>query len=322
MLTVIFSSVYAEKISIHGNLKNGTTQGIGKADTIKMIALQGSMVPIAELGSQTGTFRFPAMDLPEGSPVLLQVTYKGINYNKMVPPAPNFQKAEQEITVFDTTEDKTQINTKSLMQAIREKKGIRVFKLFLIENKTNPPRSFTLVDGDFEFFVPTDAKEFFAQIQQPGSKMPIPLSSSEGKRGGKAWNRGILPGTSELQVSYLMTKDIWEEKLLLEGDKYPIFLKPKDMKIQLQSEGELIRLEKDVPEGLTAFSISPPANGSVTLSFEGGKPVPEIRPNQAPEIVNGSLLNDTERSILAVVGFVALFFSLSFVFVYRKKTNE
>jgi hypothetical protein len=323
---VFISNSYAEKVSIFGSLKNGTNGGVGKADSIKLIALQGAMLPLADLGPQVGNFKFPTLDAPDGAPILVQVTYKGVNYNKMVPPVERFRISPQEVTVYELTDSWDKIDIKSLMQVIREKNGLRIFKLFLIENKTLPQKSFQPIDKPIEFFIPKNAKEVFSQIQQPGSKMAIPLSTPDGQNEGKILDRAALPGVSELQVSYLIPNDteILEERLLIEGEfgAFPIFVKPGDMTCELVSGGTITKLEKDIPAGLSAYAVTATGNPKmIRLRFVGGKAVPaSLKGN--PEILNGTILTTWDTSTFAVIGFLALFFSLSFLFVYKKSIQK
>jgi len=323
---VAISASYAEKVSIFGTLKNGTTGGLGKADSIKLLALQGAMLPLADLGPQTGSFRFPTIDAPDGAPILVQVVYLGVNYNKMIPPVERFRTSPQDITVFELTDSWEKIGVKSLMQVIREKNGLRIFKLFLLENKTSPQKSFLSIEKPVEFYVPKEAKEVYAQIQQPGSKMAIPLPTPKGKNEGKILDRAVLPGLSELQVSYFIQSesDEIEEHLLIEGESgaFPIFVKPSDMSIELRGPGNLTRIEKDIPQGLSAYAVTATNMPKIVrLKFSGGKPVPAVLKGN-PEIVNGTILTTWDTSTFAVIGFLALFFSLSFLFVYKKSINK
>ncbi len=321
-----FNFSYAEKVNIFGSIKNGTTAGIGKADSIKLLALQSAMLPLAEIGPQTGTFRFPAIDAPDGAPILMQVVYKGVNYNKMIPPVDRFRTISQEITVFEVTNSWENVSVKSLMQVIREKSGLRIFKLFLIDNQSKPAQSFFSADKPIEYFIPKDAKDIFAQIQQPGSKMAIPLQTPDGKNGGKILDRAVLPGISELQISYLLPKgtDSFEERLLIEGESgsFPVFVKPADMTLEVLGGGSATKLEKDIPSGLSAYAISSNLNPKVIqLNFVGGSPIPTALKGN-PEVVNGTILTTWDTSTFAVIGFLALLFSLSFVFVYKKSPSK
>ncbi|MDZ4724721.1 MAG: hypothetical protein SH817_01085 [Leptospira sp.] len=323
---ILVSESYAGKVNIFGTLKNGTFGGVGRADSIKLLALQGAMLPLADLGPQVGNFKFPELDAPEGAPILVQVVYQGVNYNKMIPPVPTFRNASQDVTVYELTDSKEKITIKSLMQVIREKNGLRVFKLFLIDNQSKPQKSYLSTNSPIEYYIPKDAKEVFAQVQQPNSKMAIPLQTPEGKNGGKILDRAALPGISELQVSYLIPNDIeiLEERLLVEGDSpsFPIFLKPQDMKLEIVSGGTLSKLEKDIPSGLSAYAITATSIPKVIrFTVIGGKPIPAaLRGN--PEIINGTILTTWDTSLFAIVGFLALLFSLSFLFVYKKSSSQ
>lgn len=287
-----------------------------------MLALQGAMVPLAEIGPQSGNFKFPIMELPEGAPILLQIQYQGVNYNKMIPPTSKFRTSPQEVLVYDIGAKKNQIAIKSLMQVMREKKGLRIFKLFLIDNVSKPPQSFFEKGKELEYFVPEGASEIFAQIQQPGSKMAIPLATPNGKDGGKILDRALLPGVSELQISYLVSpsNNTVAERLLMESDsgKFPIFVKPKDMEIEVNDGIGIQKLEKDVPQGLSAYVLDSASYGTdVKLTFIGGKALPTVANSPNPEIVNGSILTTWDLSLFSVIGFLGLLFTFSFLFVYK-----
>ncbi len=322
VVLVSFNGIYAENLSIFGTIQNGTTGGKGKADSIRMLALQGAMLPLAEIGPQEGQFRFPKMELPDGAPILLQIQYQGVNYNKMIPPTTQFRTSPQEVVVYESGGKRNQISIKSLMQVMREKKGLRVFKLFLLDNSSKPPRSFFEKGNEIEYYVPENAIEVFSQIQQPGSKMAIPLSAVPGNSGGKILDRALLPGVSELQVSYLVpgNESIIEERLLVESEsgKFPVFVKPKEMELKTKSKVGIQKLTNDVPQGLSAYVLDPvPFGTQVSLSFEGGKPLPSIANSKNPEILNGSILTTWDLSLFGVIGFLGLLFTLSFLFVYK-----
>ncbi|TGL85556.1 hypothetical protein EHQ68_17280 [Leptospira congkakensis] len=327
ILIFLSSSSYAEKLSIYGTIQNGTTGGLGKADSIRMLALQGAMVPLADIGPQSGKFRFPETELPEGAPILLQIQYQGVNYNKMIPPTSKFRTSPQDVTVYDTGADRKQVAIKSLMQVMREKKGLRVFKLFLIDNSSKPPKSFDSKLSPLEYSVAAEATEILAQIQQPGSKMAIPLGIPEGKNGGRLLDRAILPGVSEMQISYFIPNqfDKFTERMLIESEngKFPIFVKPQDMEIKTGEGTPVTKLDKDVPPGLSAYVLSSLDFGTpVEFTFSGGKPLPTISNNTNPEIWNGSILTSWDLSLFAVVGFLGFLFTLSFIFVYRKQIER
>ena len=102
----------AEELNLKISLKNGTSGGVGRADTIKLIALQGGMVPIGEFQNKQGDFVLEKINVPDEAPLLIQVNYKGANYNKMVPPKLPCLEQKQEITVYESTSEFKNIDVK------------------------------------------------------------------------------------------------------------------------------------------------------------------------------------------------------------------
>jgi hypothetical protein len=326
-LFTILSQLKAEELNLKISLKNGTNGGVGRADTIKLIALQGGMTPIGEFKDKEGDFVLEKINFPDEAPVLIQVSYKGANYNKMVPPTPMFRNKVQEITVYDITSEFKNIDVKSLMQILREENSVRVYKIFLIENQTNPPKSFHNKETPLEIYVPKEATEVFGQLKQGDSKMGIPLTLTDGAK-GKILDRPILPGTSELQISFALPakslSDVaFKDEFSFEDRKSPrvIFFKPKDMKIDVKGASAKEEINDNIPQGLGALRATYPSNSPVEISVVGGKFEPEEDAHQATEsrkVRNGTFFTTWDKSALGVIGILGILFTLSFVFIYRK----
>lgn len=299
-------------------LINGTNGQMGRADTIKLIALSGGMVPIFEDKEKSGEFTLPTQNVDERVPVLIQVQYKGVNYNKMVPPVPQLRQAVQEVLVYEVSDDSSMLSTRGLLQITKGQGHIRVHKLFLLSNRSKPPRSYSNSAG-LEVFVPKNALEVTGQLTQGERGMPVPLSLTDGIV-GKIIERPILPGESSLQVSYLLPMDsetvVLDDRLTFEKENQSIlFYKPIDM--QVTSSNALETIEDEIPEGMKAYRIQYDANRSVSLVFKGGTLEKEVAPRQR-RIVNGKVFDTTEKSVLGVIAVLALLFSLSFLFTHKK----
>lgn len=326
ILISLFSQLGAEELNLKISLKNGTNGGVGRADTIKLIALQGGMTPIGEFQNKQGDFVLEKINAPDEAPLLIQVNYKGANYNKMVPPAPMFRTKVQEITVYETTSEFKNIDVKGLMQIIREENTVRVYKIFLIENQTNPPMSFQNKQSPLEVFVPANATEVFGQLKQGDSKMAIPLNLVDGQK-GKVLDRPILPGASELQISYALPakslSDVsFKDEMNFEDKKSPrvIFFKPRDMKIEIKGAVTKEEIKDNIPQGLGALRVIYPQSSPVDISVVGGSFEPEEEHHSAEtrKVRNGTIFTTWDKSVLGVIGILGLLFTLSFVFVYRK----
>ncbi|TGK12399.1 hypothetical protein EHO60_09135 [Leptospira fletcheri] len=319
-------SLQAEEVELQVILKNGTKGGEGSAEKVRAFALEKQMIPLSvgEIGPVRGSFRLPKVEAPNGLPILLQVTYGGVNYNKIVPPVPMMRAQPQEITVYEKTQDRSAIKTKSLLQITRSKDALIAFKVFILHNNSIPPRSFQNDADPIEIFVPSEATDVSAQLTQ-GAGMGIPLQLRPGKQG---WilDRPILPGTSQLYVSYSIPANnlasvTFKDKLLFEkndGERV-VFAKPKDMELSFVGAKNLKKLEADVPEDVKAYSVAYSApRQEVTISVSGGKAVESFSSDQERNIENGKIFVSAEKTLLGVVAVLGLLFTLSFLFAYRK----
>ncbi len=106
------SSLKAEKISLQGIIQNGTTGTPGFAESAKLIILQNGMQEVASLNNLQGKFSFQDVDVPKQAPLLIQLSYSGVNYNKLIPPTPEFRQKKSEITV---EEESCRVWTKTLV---------------------------------------------------------------------------------------------------------------------------------------------------------------------------------------------------------------
>lgn len=316
---ISFYSIFAESWTPRIKIINGTTGQSGRADSIKLIALAGGMVPIYEENEKQGEFSLPTQTVDERTPILIQVNYRGVNYNKMVPPVPKMRADVQEVVVYDTTDEKNFLNIRGLLQISKGENHLRVYKLFLLSNKTNPKKSISN-SGGLEIFVPENAVEVSGQLVQGEKGMPVPLNLTKGVL-GRIMERPILPGESSLQISYIIpgsgdTMDL-EDRLTIEKENETLlFFKPIDMKISSTNALEALA-DEDMPEGMKAYRVQYDSERKVKLSFSGGKIEKEFSTRQR-RIINGTVFDTTEKSILGVVAVLAFLFSLSFLFIYKK----
>ncbi|MFA4793983.1 hypothetical protein [Leptospira kirschneri] len=324
LLFLIQSPTDSEELDLKIRIKNGTTGKEGNIESLKVIALQQGMIPIKEIGPSNGSFVIPKLSVPDQTPILLQAKYEGVNYNKMVPPVPILRSGIQEIVVYEKTKDKSFLRTRSAMQISRGRDFLRVFKIFLISNNTIPPKSFQDEQNLFEIFVPSEATEVMGQLTQGDSRMPIPLSFRDGPN-GKLLDRAILPGNSELQISYTIPASnlstvTFKDRMLTEKEEgfRAIFSKPQDMEISFIGASKQERIQEDAPSDMKAFKVSYPSpKFEVSISVSGGAPILDMETQKVNrKIENGTW--STERSLLGLVAILGFLFTLSFIFVFRK----
>jgi hypothetical protein len=249
-------------------------------------------------------------------PVLVQVKYRNNNYNKIIPPVPEMRVRPQEITVYETTEDSSVLKIKNLIQVTRHKDSLSVLKLYLIENTSRPPRAYQNSKDPVEIYIPDASQEVFGQLSQGDSRMAIPLTLEKGKT-GRLLGRAILPGPSELNISFKIPAEsgkdvIIDDIITFEKSREGIlFVKPSNMQVKSKWNVNIKELQdKGIPEGFKAFQYNYENNKS-ELEFIGGTPEPENLAPAERKIVNGDIFTTPEKSILGIIGVLAILFTFS-----------
>ncbi len=300
---------------------NGTTGKQGSVDSLKLIAISTGMQPIGELNGFSGSTKITNINIPEESPILFQAKYKGATYNKMVPPAPIFRSKPVEITVYETITDTSTLDIKSVVQITRESNSLRFLKVYIFNNSINPPRSY-VPDNSFEIFIPESAENIRGQYTQADSKMGIPLALEKGVMGRK-FDRAVLPGQSDLMISYDIRANPEEvikieDKILFEKENSKIFLlNPPEMKVRIEGTSQTDQIIEKGPEGMIGVKLLY-LNKSATLEIRGGKPI-EREVAQERRVINGTIFVNWINSTYGVLAIIGILFSLSFLFVFNQK---
>lgn len=299
---------------------NGTTSQSGSIDSLKIITINTSMIPLGELSGFTGSKKIENMSLPDDLPVLFQAKYKGVTYNKMVPPAPIFRQKPVEITVYETISEFNGLDIKSVIQIVREENFLRFVKLYIFNNSTNPKRSYLSIPPP-EIFIPENAEDVRGQFTQSDSKMGIPLTLAKGRL-GRIFERGILPGQSDLIISYKIPSKkneltTIEDQILFEKEDSKVFLiNPPDMVVRGRDLQTSI-LQESGPDGMLGISIKY-NNKKAFLEIRGGEPIKKEAEVQERKVINGTIFTNWQNSTYGVLAVVALLFSLSFIFIYNQ----
>lgn len=329
ILLILSGSIFAVEKDIQVIVYNATTGKPGKADNIKIIELEGGMKVLSEKKNISDKTIFKNISISNNVPILIQVSYMNINYNKIIPPTGDFLDKPIEITVYNSSANQRSIDTKSLMQIIRARDEILINKIYLFTNNSNPPTSYYNPENFFEVFIPNNAKEIYGQLHQNDSKMGIPLGLPIGKK-GRVMDRAILPGSSELQISYSLPAPNIEsievdDKLLFEQKKngLVIFLKPKDLELKITGAKETLLIEKDIPSGMKAIRVTYPAlNESIKLFITNGTPIKQD--DQKPErlVSNGKIFIDWQKSALGIVITFSLLLLFQTIFRFLEKNQN
>lgn len=202
-------------------LVNGTTGEPGRADFLTLYRLGQGMEPVASVedAAASAVLEAPAEAAPGNfpRPYLLQATYAGVNYNQPVR-LDTDGSAEATLTVYDPFDrwEDGGIGLTTWRALYRRQPGaagaaadtLRADHIFVIENRTAPPRTFASDRETLRFRLPgEDALIGVPSVSATGATgMPVPQSPFpvEGAAAGNdyAVRTAFKPGETEIVLSY------------------------------------------------------------------------------------------------------------------------
>jgi hypothetical protein len=198
------------------------------------------MEPIATLENVSGDFKLENIEVSGETPYLLQATSGGVNYNQQV----NFGRGyevEASFTVYDVTKEWKDVSIGTARYVLRrEHDRLRVDKLFVIENETEPKKTLYDPDGTFRFHLPSDMVELYSVTASSGGGMPVPQSASPLPDGSAFITRtAFKPGNTDFAISYEVdySGDSYtlEEETFFPLSQLMLVVAPTD--IELEAEG-------------------------------------------------------------------------------------
>ena len=268
-------------------LVNGTTMGPGSGEKVTLYRLASGMEPVKELGAVSGRFEITEIELEGERPMLLQVTSSGVNYNQLVDFGRGYE-ARAEITVYDTFrewDDAVVEITTSRFLYRREGDKLVVDKVFVVENRSSPPRTYHNPDGTFRFNLPTDdLLELHSVSASSSSGMPVPQPASPVPNGpGYVTKTAFKPGETQMAISYEVRytdgRYAVDAQSFFALSELLVFLAPPDMDVE--AEGwEILGVE---PQGrfLSVRKSNLAPGDPIRFELSGGS-------STAPELVPSS----------------------------------
>ena len=187
-------------------LTNGTTGERGSAEKVTLFRLRSGMEPAKQLEGVSGTFEIADIEVEGETPMLLQATYLGVNYNEPIHFGRGYE-AEAEITVYELLSEwndkDLELKTARFVYR-RDGETLLVDKIFVVENRTAPKKTYHDSEGSFRFVLPTTGLTELHSVSARGeSGMPVPQQASMDPNGrGYVTKTAFKPGETELVVSY------------------------------------------------------------------------------------------------------------------------
>ncbi len=190
--------------SIDGTVVNRTTGHPEPGVSITLVKPgQGGMRTLGTTTSDaSGHFVFQN-DEPGGGPQLLQASYKGVNYNKLM--TPNIPTSNVELEVYEATTSPAVANIAQQMMVFEPSSSrIGVEETVLIENQTNTTYNNPKL-GSLRFYLPPAANGQVRVSAQSSQGMPLPRAAEKTAEANVfKVNFPIKPGETQFDVSYVL----------------------------------------------------------------------------------------------------------------------
>ncbi len=189
-------------LAIDGTVVNKTTgKTAAEAPVVLMRLGEGGMMPVGTVKSGAdGKFKF---DQPADGPYLLQTTFEGVTYNKVL--RPGEPASGLELAVFSTTRDKSQVKIVQHMMLFEPNEGtLSIRESIIFQNGGNSSYN-DAANGSYRFALPPEA-EGKVEVRVTGSGgMPINREAQPaGAPNTFKIDYPIKPGESKFDLSYKM----------------------------------------------------------------------------------------------------------------------
>ncbi len=267
--------------------QNGVLEGKVINKTDPAIVARNVELEVLELGGGMSVIRSARTDasgkfhiegLPQDQRLMIRANYKGANYHSQAEFSGG--RANVDIAVYEPTTSMKDIEIGDVTIAFQLiGNQLKVLETVTINNKTNPPRTYSNPEGSFRISKPPGILEPpRLRVTSPGSSMPLVQSALESPDGKSYYSQYPLrPGVTRFEVqqllpytnnSYTYVKTFYQDVKSLN-----IGVIPQDM--ALSGKG-LTKIQTDTQRNFTVYASAPVKAGSeVIWDFSGGTPVQE-----------------------------------------------
>jgi hypothetical protein len=201
---LVFAAASCGFASIDGTVINRSTSKPQPAVSITLVkpGTQGMQTIGTAVSDSSGHFRFDN-DQPGGGPQLLQASYKGVNYNKLM--TPNVPTSGVELDVYEATKSPSVTRIAQRMLLLEPSASrINVDETVIVQNDSNTTFNNDAL-GAIRFYLPREANGQVRISARGPQGMPLPRPAEKTKqRDVFKVQFPVKPGETEFQVTYVL----------------------------------------------------------------------------------------------------------------------
>lgn len=271
-VAVMVAPETASALDIKGRVVNGTTGEPAGVVKVSVVDPRHGMATEGEIETDAQG-NFAAKDLKENISVFLfQVNYKGVVYTEVV--NPEELDGAIEVKVYETTTswEGVQVSLPHFM-ARRSHDTLSVDRLYLIDNKSNPPRTIVGKGAGFRVMIPDDNIEitqmFVTDLGIPITVTPQPT----GEPNISAIEHAFKPGETRVGISYSVNYETerYDYTETLEYGLNELVVMTEDPSMKVSSK-DLELPEPGETHGFRSFRFaSLPKSSTLPLTFRKGE---------------------------------------------------
>ncbi|HTU47510.1 MAG TPA: carboxypeptidase-like regulatory domain-containing protein [Bryobacteraceae bacterium] len=190
--------------SIDGTVVNRTSgkPAAGVSITLLKPGAQGMQTLGSTLSNSTGHFAFEK-DRPGGGPQLLQASYRGVTYNKLL--TPNMPTSNIDLDIYEATKSPAVAKIAQHMLLLEPSSSqLAVDETAVIENGTTTTYNNDAL-GALQFYLPPAANGQVRVSAQGPQGMPLPRPAEKTDQNDIfKVNFPVKPGETQIQVTYVL----------------------------------------------------------------------------------------------------------------------
>lgn len=300
-------------MEIKVDIFNETKKRFQKVSVISLIELQGAMQTFAtQKDKAKATFQYQKA---LNSPLLVQATYMGVNYNQIIPPISQ-ENVSLTVSVYEKVNslpEKTELNVLHQFKAL-EGNILKVVKFYYFNN----PTLYTFADenGGVSLHAPKGAGKFSASVSIGEGKSDLQWlrlnpQSLDGEQVSLAYP--LKPGDRIYQLEYEVPLTNDSASLLLKQE-YPrsapdrYLLQPESINLSIRGQNNF-KPEKIFEESLNTMVFSFPNLSQFDIRLTASELIPESTETKTDEVtvIIESPYSNTEKIAYPLLSLFLIF---------------